>query len=139
MAENIFYAVLAGGALGLLFDFLRLPRLIFNDKFFFDFLFWIISAFTVFCYLLIFNSGGIRMIYLLFILLGFLLVLFTLGYVTKPIHTAIAKKLKKWAKSLKKVLQKLYSIYYNKIANVKSLVKKKFKGGKNGKGSRKEE
>ncbi len=79
------------------------------------------------------------MIYLLFILLGFLLVLFTLGYATKPIHIAIAKKIKIWAKSLKKVLQKLYNIYYNKKANVKSFVKKKFKGGKNGKGSRKEE
>lgn len=139
MAENIFYAVLTGGALGLLFDFLRLPRLIFNDKFFFDFLFWIVSAFTVFCYLLIFNNGSIRMIYLLFILLGFLLVLFTLGYVTKPLHIAIAKKLKKWAKSFKKVLQKLYNILYNIRANVETLMKKKFKGGKNGKGSRKEE
>ncbi|MDE6862781.1 MAG: spore cortex biosynthesis protein YabQ [Eubacterium sp.] len=138
MAENIFYAVLAGGALGLLFDFLRLPRLIFNDKFFFDFLFWIISAFTVFCYLLIFNSGGIRMIYLFFILVGFLLVLFTLGYVTKPLHMAIAEKLKKWSKSLKKVLQKLYNIYYNKKANVKSFVKKKSKCGRNGKAGRKE-
>lgn len=79
------------------------------------------------------------MIYLFFILLGFLLVTFTLSYATKPIHTAIAKKLKIWAKSLKKVLQKLYNIYYNKKANVSSFVKKKFKGGKNGKGSSKEE
>ncbi len=138
MAENIFYAVLVGGVLGLLFDFFRLPRLIFNDKFFFDFLFWIVSAFTVFCYLLIFNSGSIRMIYLLFIFLGFLLVIFTLGYVTKPIQEAIAKKIKKWLKSFKKVLQKLYNILYNIKANVKAFVKKKFKGGKNGKGSRKE-
>lgn len=106
MAENIFYAVLAGGALGLLFDFLRLPRLIFNDRFFFDFLFWIISAFTVFCYLLIFNSGAIRMIYLFFILLGFLLVLFTLGYVTKPLQQRIAEKLKKWFKKFQKSVAK---------------------------------
>ena len=78
------------------------------------------------------------MIYLFFILLGFLLVLFTLGYVTKPLHMAIAEKLKKWLKSLKKVLQKLYNIYYNKKANVKSFVKKKSKGDRNGKTGRKE-
>lgn len=138
MAENIFYAVLLGGVLGLLFDFFRLWRLVFNDKFFFDFLFWIISAFAVYCYLLIFNSGSIRMIYLLFIFFGFLLVLFTLGCVTKPIQITIAKKIKKWMKSFKKVLQKLYNILYNIKVNVKAFVKKKFKGGKNGKGSRKE-
>lgn len=78
------------------------------------------------------------MIYLFFILLGFLLVLFTLGYVTKPLQQRIAEKLKKWSKSFKKVLQKLYNIYYNINANVKSFIKKKFKGGKNGKTGRKE-
>ena len=139
MAEPLFYAVLLGLILGILFDIFRLPRLILKDKFLFDFLFWIISAIAVFCYLLIFNNGDVRVIYLLFILLGFLLVTFTLGYVTKPIQQKLANKIRKSLKSLKKVLQKLRSIYYNIKAKSKSLTKKKFKGGKNGKGSRKKE
>ncbi|MGN1202975.1 MAG: spore cortex biosynthesis protein YabQ, partial [Eubacterium sp.] len=84
MGEALFYAVLVGASLGLLLDFFRLPRLVFNDRFFFDFLFWIISAVVVFCYYLIFNNGAIRMIHFLFIFIGFLLYFFTLGYVTKP-------------------------------------------------------
>lgn len=139
MAEPLFYAVLLGLILGILFDIFRLPRLILKDKFLFDFLFWIISGIAVFCYLLIFNNGDVRVIYLLFILLGFLLVTFTLGYVTKPIQQKLANKIRKSLKSFKKVLQKLRSIYYNIKAKLGSLTKKKFKGDKNGKGSRKKE
>lgn len=139
MAEPLFYAVLLGIILGILFDVFRFPRLVLRDKFFFDFLFWIISGIVVFCYLLIFNNGDVRAIYLLFILLGFLLVTFTLGYVTKPIQQKLANKIRKRIKSFKKVLQKLHSIYYNIKAKSGALTKRKFKGGKNGKGSRKKE
>lgn len=139
MAESLFYAVLLGLILGILFDIFRFPRLVLRDKFLFDFLFWIISAIAVFCYLLIFNNGDVRAIYLLFILLGFLLVTFTLGYVTKPVQQKLANKIRKSLKSFKKVLQKLHNIYYNIKAKSGTLTKKKFKGDKNGKGSRKKE
>lgn len=135
MAEQLFYAVLLGLMLGVLFDFFRFFRLLFNDKFFFDFLFWMISAIAAFCYLLIFNSGDVRSIYFLFMLIGFLLVTFTLGYVTKPIQTRLAKKIKNRLKSFKKVLQKIYNIYYNIWVKLRTFIK----GGKNGKGRKKEE
>lgn len=136
MAESLFYAVILGAALGVIFDFFRLLRFVFNDKFFFDLLFWIISAIAVFCYLLVFNDGNIRAIYFLFILSGFLLVLFSLGSVTKPIQLKIAEKIKKQLKSFKKVLQKIYNIYYNIKVKLKTLFNRKFKGDKNGKGRR---
>ena len=139
MAEPLFYAVILGFTLGILCDVFRFPRLVFLDKLFFDFLFWIISGIAVFCYLLIFNNGDVRAIYLLFILLGFLLVTFTLGYVTNPIQQKLANKIRKSLKSLKKVLQKMRSIYYNIKAKSGAITKKKFKGDKNGKGSRKKE
>lgn len=120
MGEALFYAVLLGAALGFLYDFFRLPRLVFNDKFFFDFLFWIISAIAVYCYYLIFNSGAIRMIYFLLIFIGFLLYTFTLGYVTKSLEIKLSKKIKKQlrnmknvSKSFKKVLQSGRKVYYN--------------------------
>lgn len=139
MAENLFYAVLLGMTLGIVFDIFRFFRLLFNDKFFFDFLFWILSAIAVFCYLLIFNSGEIRVIYFLLFFIGFIIIVFTLGYVTKPIQQKISKKIKIRLKSFKKVLQKLYNIYYNIMAKLKKCFPNKIKGGKNGKGSGKKE
>ncbi len=132
MGEALFYAVLLGAVLGFVFDFFRLPRLILNDKFFFDFLFWIISAIAVFCYYLIFNSGAIRMLNLFFIIIGFLLYTFTLGYVTKSIEIRLSKKikiqLKNVTKSFKKVLHSIYNIYYNIAVRMKKSFGRKNKG-----------
>lgn len=135
MGEDLFYAVLVGVSLGFIFDFLRLPRIIFNDRFFLDFFFWIISSIFVFCYFLIFNDGTIRMINFIFIFIGFIFYTFTLGYLTKNIEIRVAKKIKIWLKKVKnvlktfkKVLQSLYNLYYNITTQVKSLFRKKSKG-----------
>ena len=139
MAEALFYAVFVGVGLGVLFDFFRLPRLVLGDRFFFDLLFWLISSIVVFCYLLIFNNGSVRVIYLLFILLGFLFFTFTVGSYTKEMHISLAKKIKIRLKSFKKVLQKIYNIYYNIKENWRSIKARRLKGDKNGKGSKEED
>ena len=139
MAESLFYAVFVGVGLGVLLDFFRLPRLVLGDRFFFDLLFWLISSIVVFCYLLIFNNGSFRVIYLLFILFGFIFFTFTVGRYTKEIHISLAKKIKIRLKSLKKVLQKLYNIYYNIKEYWRNIIPRKLKGVKNGKGSKEED
>ena len=139
MAEALFYAVFVGVGLGVLLDFFRLPRLVLRDRFFFDLLFWLISSIVVFCYLLIFNNGSVRVIYLLFILLGFLFFTFTVGRYTKEMHISLAKKIKIRLKSFKKVLQKIYNIYYNIKENWRSIKARRLKGDKNGKGSKEED
>lgn len=143
MGEALFYAVLLGAVLGFVFDFFRLPRLILNDKFFFDFLFWIIGAIAVYCYYLIFNSGAIRMLNLLFIFIGFLLYTFTLGYVTKSIEIKLSKKikfqLKNVTKKFKKVLHSIYNIYYNIAVHMKKSFGRKNKGDGYEKASSEEE
>lgn len=120
MAEALFYAVLLGGIMGACYDIFRLLRLILNEKFFFDFLYCVFFAVVFYCYILIFNSGSIRIYYPAFIMLGFLLYIFTLGSVTKGLEVAAAKKikirlkkLKNRIKSFKKVLQLPHGIYYN--------------------------
>lgn len=138
MAESLFYAVIVGMALALLYDFFRFFRLVFNDRFFLDFIFWIISAMVTFCYLLIFNNGEIRAIYFVLIFVGFASITLCLGYVSKPIQQKLAKKIKIRLKSFKKVLQNRCIIYYNKIKCAKGL-KAKPEGDKNGKGNRKKE
>lgn len=135
MGESLFYAVLLGGILGVFYDFLRLFRLALNDKFFLDFIFWLVSSIVVFCYFLIFNSGALRMINFIAVFIGFLLYIFTLGYATKQLETKLAKKLrlslkkvKNRLKSFKKVLQSKSNIYYNIIANTKVHFNRKNKG-----------
>lgn len=120
MGEALFYAVLLGMTIGAYYDLCRLIRLVFNDKFIVDFSFCIVSAISFYCYLYIFNNGAIRMIYALVTFVGFLLYIFTLGYVTKKLQLKIAGVIKKWlkilknkAKSFKKVLQYIGHIYYN--------------------------
>lgn len=139
VAESLFYAVLLGAVLGIFFDLLRLPGLILKYRFFVDFFFWIVSAFAVFSYLLIFNSGAVRAVYFVFIFAGFVSVTFTLGYVTRPIHERLAKKIKLRLKSLKKQLQKIYKLLYNKKEKSGLQRQKKIKDGKNGKGRKEEE
>lgn len=139
VAESYFYAVLLGLALGFVYDVFRLFRLTINDKFFFDFIFWMLTSIVAFCYLLIFNNGSIRAIYIVLIFIGFVLYIFTLGYVTKPLEMKIAKKMKfcrkkvkKVLKSFKKVLQSIYNIYYNITERMKKIFKFKGKGDNNG-------
>ena len=80
------------------------------------------------------------MINLLFIFIGFLLYIFTLGYVTKPLEMKLSKwikkqlnKTKKAVKSFKKVLHSIYNIYYNTVVRIKKAFGKKSKGDDNDK------
>ncbi|MGN1124234.1 MAG: spore cortex biosynthesis protein YabQ [Eubacterium sp.] len=139
MAEALFFAAAVGAALGLLYDFFRLLRLVLGCDFFLDFLFWILTSFAVFCYLLVFNNGAVRGIFLLFILTGFILYFFTIGYVTEGIEKKLAKKVKiqlkkvkKLLKSFKKVLQLPNKLYYNIIVKVKTLFNHNYEGEKDG-------
>lgn len=132
MAESLFYALIVGMGLAVLYDFFRFFRFLYNDKFFFDFIFWIISAIVTFCYLLIFNNGEVRMIYFVLFFIGFVLVTFTLGYATKQLQKKIAKKVKIQLKSFKKVLQNMHTVYYNKLKKIRCAVTKK-KDDENGK------
>lgn len=130
MVESLFYAVLVGLALGVLYVFLRLFRYVFRDKLFFDLLFWIISAVVVFCYFLIFNNGAIRVPLIIAVLVGMVLAVLTLGSAVDNVQKRLARGITNRVKSLKKVLQKIYNIYYNIWVKLRTFIK----GGKNGKG-----
>lgn len=139
MDKAYIYAVALGALLGLLYDFFRLVRLCINFSFFIDFLFWLISAFAVFSYLLIFNNGSIRLLYFMLIFAGAVLYLTTLGRVTVRAEYAISKKVKMRLKKFKKVLQFIYNIYYNIKVKIKGVIKAFLKGAKYDKGNCKKE
>lgn len=143
MGEALFYAAVLGIALSILYDFFRLLRLVLSSDFILDFLFWIVTSFAVFCYLLVFNNGAVRGIYLLFIIFGFLLYSFTVGYLTQKAEKKLAKKVKiqlkkvkKLIKSFKKVLQFPNNLYYNIKVKAKTLLTHNNEGEKNGKEQR---
>lgn len=127
MAEQYLYAVVLGLLLGVLLDFFRFFRLLFNDRFFFDFFYWIVSAVCVFCYLIVFNNGEIRILYILIIFSSVAFYALTLSKATEKVQKIITGKIRKGIENcfrkIKKVLKSMYNIYYNnrvKFRNVKT-------------------
>ena len=80
MVEALFYAFFVGMGLGFLYDLMRFFRLSFGGSLFFDLLFWLITSFVSFSYLLIFNDGAIKGIFLVFIFVGFTVYIITVSY-----------------------------------------------------------
>ncbi len=133
MGEALFYAFFVGIGFGIYYDVLRLFRLSVGLDLFFDLLFWVSCSFVTFSYLLIFNNGEIRWIYLVTILVGFLAYKLSFGKLFLPIQKRIAKKIKIWLKNFKKVLQLPYLLYYNIKVKFKKPNHKEYEGDEFGK------
>lgn len=133
MGEALFYAFFVGIGFGIYYDILRLFRLTVGLDLFFDLLFWVSCSFVTFSYLLIFNNGKIRWIYLVTILVGFLMYILSFGKLFLPIQKTIAKKVKIRLKKFKKVLQLPYLLYYNIKVKFKKPNHKKYEGDEFGK------
>lgn len=133
MGEALFYAFFVGIGFGIYYDILRLFRLTVGLDLFFDLLFWVSCSFVTFSYLLIFNNGEIRWIYLVTILVGFLVYILSFGKLFLPIQKTIAKKVKIRLKKIKKVLQLPYLLYYNIKVKFKKPNHKKYEGDEFGK------
>ena len=133
MGEALFYAFFVGIGFGIYYDILRLFRLTVGLGLFFDLLFWVSCSFVTFSYLLIFNNGEIRWIYLVTILVGFLVYILSFGKLFLPIQKTIAKKVKIRLKKFKKVVQLPYLLYYNIKVKFKKPNHKKYEGDEFGK------
>ena len=133
MGEALFYAFFVGIGFGIYYDILRLFRLTVGLGLFFDLLFWVSCSFVTFSYLLIFNNGEIRWIYLVTILVVFLVYILSFGKLFLPIQKTIAKKVKIRLKKFKKVLQLPYLLYYNIKVKFKKPNHKKYEGDEFGK------
>ena len=133
MGEALFYAFFVGIGFGIYYDILRLFRLTVGLDLFFDLLFWVSCSFVTFSYLLIFNNGEIRWIYLVTILVGFLVYILSFGKLFLPIQKTNAKKVKIRLKKFKKVLQLPYLLYYNIKVKFKKPNHKKYEGDEFGK------
>ena len=134
MVEALFYAFFVGTGLGFLYDLMRLFRLSFGGSLFFDLLFWLITSFVSFSYLLIFNDGAIKGIFLAFIFVGFTVYIISMGKISLPLEKIRLKKVKKSLENFKKVLQLPRMLYYNIKEIIKKPNRKKYEGDEFGKG-----
>ena len=136
MVEALFYAFFVGTGLGFLYDLMRFFRLSFGGSLFFDLLFWLITSFVSFSYLLIFNDGAIKGIFLAFIFVGFTVYIISMGKISLPLEKRIAKKVKIRLKKVKKSLEnfKKVMLYYNIKEIIKKPNRKKYEGDEFGKG-----
>lgn len=122
MPNEFITFVLLGFSFGILYDVFRFFRLVFKSvkiQFVIDFLYFVIISFTYFIFLLAYNNGQVRVYYFTLSFIGFLFYMLTLFRLTehgeKFIALNLRNLLRKVTKSLKKVLQFIRNVYYNKI------------------------
>lgn len=103
----------SGIIFGAFYDFFRFFRLVFRNKiitFLLDFLYFIIISIAFFIELLGFNNGMVRAYYVILILLGFLLYIFTVFRITAKIEKPVSSFIRK---TFKNVLHFINKVYYN--------------------------
>ena len=107
------WSVLLGGALSVIYDLFRLDRLIFNRSVIAvaieDILFFIISGISIFCLQLVTTNGQIRTFIFIGVIIGFLIIRYTLS----KLFDLLLKPLKK----LVKIIRAKYKVFISKVAD----------------------
>lgn len=121
------YSLVLGAILGLIYDFFKIDRMIFNRNVFFilleDILFWVISAFAIFSFSVVFSNGQIRGYLLFASFLGFIIYKLTIS----KLFTLMISPFKKISNMIKKqYLSTLKFLFYH-IGNTVKTVKKSIK------------
>lgn len=122
------YSICMGAILGLLYDFLKIDRIVFKRKnlsiFLQDVLFWIISAFMFFSFSVVFSNGQIRGYLLFGCLLGFLIFKLTISRIFTLIILPL-KRIKNMAENKYLNLMKKINFTIISIINgAKNFIKK---------------
>lgn len=114
------YSVFLGCGICLFYDVLRIDRAIFKRSsltvFFEDIFFWIIFAFCVYSFLIIFANGQIRLFILFGVFLGFILFRFTISKLIFLIVKPIKKLTKTISKGYIKLIEKTVDLT-NRLKN----------------------
>ena len=117
--------------MGIVYDFFRFLRLVFKNKaavFLLDFFFFVLCSLLFFILLLGYNNGSVRAIYFTAYFFGLLAYIFTVFRLTARFQRFVAgiirKIFKKTALFIKKQLQSLRHMYYNKFVLSKKPLRK---------------
>lgn len=127
MLDTVVAFFVSGVIFGAVYDFFRFFRLLFKNKilcFILDFVYMIIISFLFFINLLGYNNGMVRYYFVVLIVLGFLLYIFTVFRLTEKLEKPVALIIRK---SFKKLLQFVKKVYYNLFSKYKKTKKHKKK------------
>lgn len=127
MLDTVVTFFVSGVIFGAVYDFFRFFRLLFKNKilcFILDFVYMIIISFLFFINLLGYNNGMVRYYFVVLIVLGFLLYIFTVFRLTEKLEKPVALIIRK---SFKKLLQFVKKVYYNLFSKYKKTKKHKKK------------
>lgn len=133
-AYLFFIFMINGIVIGLLFDFFRISRKVFNTNdiitYIEDILFWIIAGATVLYSIFVFNNGEMRLFMFLAILLGaFIYMIFISSYIIKiniKIINVIKRILEIFSLPLKTIYKMIHKLFFKPIHFLFINVRKKF-------------
>ena len=124
------YSLVLGVSLGIVYDLFKLDRLLFKRSkiflFFSDILFWLISAFLIFTFCVIFSNGQIRGFIVLGTLLGFVIYRLTLSKLIFLLVNPLKKLVKKLNNRYYKLIEKANDFILKQVFKAKKIIKVNF-------------
>ena len=124
------YSLVLGVSLGIVYDLFKLDRLLFKRSkiflFFSDILFWLISAFLIFTFCVIFSNGQIRGFIVLGTLLGFVIYRLTLSKLIFLLVNPLKKLVKKLNNRYYKLIEKANDFILKQVFKAKKIIKGNF-------------
>jgi len=117
------FSILCGVTVAFLFDVFRILRRVINSSdravLFQDIIFWIITAFLFFFFVLVTNSGEVRLFEFVAVVLGAVLYFFTLGRIVLPASVKIIE-------FLLKIIHHTLKIIFTPVVWILRLLKKPY-------------
>ena len=126
--EIFFYALGFGFLLGILYDVFRTLRLIISGSksfvFFMDLLYFTVCAFLTFCFIMVADSGRVRIYVALGEILGWFIYYFSFGAIALKVSNAIIRFFRRIFKAISKPFKRIFSILWRKISKFGDFSKK---------------
>ncbi len=126
--EIFLYALGFGFLLGVLYDVFRTLRMIISESkgfvFFMDVLYFAVCTFLIFCFILVVDSGRIRVYVALGIILGWIVYYFSFGAIAMRVSNAVTGLLKKAFSALFKPFELLNRRILKKTRKIAGFCKK---------------
>lgn len=126
--EIFLYALGFGFLLGILYDVFRTVRMIISDSggfvFFMDFLYFAVCTFLIFCFIMVTDSGRIRLYVAFGIVLGWTVCYFSLGAIAMRFSNAAISFVKRVLAALLKPFERFGKAILQKMKKITGFCKK---------------
>lgn len=126
--EIFLYSLGFGLLLGILYDVFRIPRLIFirskSFVFFADLLYFAICAFLTFCFIMVVDSGRVRLYVALGEILGWFIYYFSFGAIAIRVTDAAARFFRGVFRSVSKFFKRIFDKIFIRTGKIALFFKK---------------